>query len=173
MGFPNLNFIYSSAMFYAGKIGVALLTLVVGLWVISIVLKYTEKVLKKNLKDDTLSSFFKSLAGILLKIFLVISVISIMGVQVASFIAVLGAAGLAIGLALQGNLSNLAAGVLILFFRPFKVGEVLEFKGIVAEVKGIMVMHTIAYTEDSTKVIIPNSMLSVANLVVSQKKDAK
>ncbi|MDP4182304.1 MAG: mechanosensitive ion channel [Bacillota bacterium] len=169
MSIPNGDFIYNNVLFYGGKVITAILTLIIGLWLIGLLVKFIEKILKKSIKDVTLNSFLKSMTGILLKIILFISVISIMGVQIASFIAVLGAAGLAVGFALQGNLSNLAAGVLILFFKPFKVGEILEFKGIVAEVKEIQIMHTVAYKDDGCKVIIPNSMLSTANLVVSQK----
>lgn len=170
MALPKIDFIYSSVSFYGTKIIAALLTLIIGLWLIGLLMKSTEKILQKSIKDLTLRSFFKSFLGILLKIILFISVISIMGVQVASFVAVLGAAGLAVGFALQGNLSNLASGVLILFFKPFKVGEILELKGIAAEVKEIQIMHTVANLADGTKVVIPNSMLSGTNLVVSQKK---
>lgn len=167
---PNLDFIVNNVMYYGGKIVAAILTLIIGLWLIGLLIKSIEKILKKSIKDVTLNSFLKSIIGIFLKIVLFISVISILGIQVASFIAVLGAAGLAVGLALQGNLSNLSSGVLILFFKPFRVGEVLEFKGTVAEVKEIQIMHTVAFTDDGTKVIIPNSMLSTANLIVSQRK---
>ncbi len=165
----NLDYIINNVMFYGGKIVAAILILIIGLWLIGLLIKSVEKILKKSIKDVTLNSFLKSIIGIFLKIVLFISVISILGIQVASFIAVLGAAGLAVGLALQGNLSNLSSGVLILFFKPFRVGEVLEFKGIVAEVKEIQIMHTVASTDDGTKVIIPNSMLSAANLIVSQR----
>ncbi|HEY9061586.1 MAG TPA: mechanosensitive ion channel domain-containing protein [Pseudobacteroides sp.] len=167
---PKLDFIKNIMMIYGGKVVAAIATLIIGLWLIGLLTKSTERILKKSIKDVTLNSFLKSVIGILLKIVLFISIISIMGIQIASFIAVLGAAGLAIGFALQGNLANLASGVLILFFKPFKVGEVLEFKGVIAEVKEIQIMHTVGFTEDGTKVIIPNSMLSTANLVVSQKK---
>ncbi|KNY25203.1 mechanosensitive ion channel family protein [Pseudobacteroides cellulosolvens] len=167
---PNLNLIAINVMYYGGKVVAAIVTLIIGLWLIGLLTKSMEKILKKSINDVTLNSFLKSIIGIFLKIVLFISVISILGIQVASFIAVLGAAGLAIGLALQGNLSNLSSGVLILFFKPFRVGEVLEFKGIVAEVKEIQIMHTVGLTDDGTKIIIPNSMLSTANLVVSQRK---
>lgn len=167
---PKLDFVVNIMMIYGGRVVAAIATLIIGLWLIGLLTKSTEKIFKKSIKDVTLNSFLKSVIGILLKVILLISVISIMGIQIASFIAVLGAAGLAIGFALQGNLSNLASGVLILFFKPFKVGEVLEFKGVIAEVKEIQIMHTVGFTEDGTKVIIPNSMLSTANLVVSQKK---
>jgi len=167
---PNLDFIINSVIYYGGKVVVAILTLIIGLWLIGLLSKSMEKILKKSIKDVTLNSFLKSIIGVFLKIVLFISVISILGIQVASFIAVIGAAGLAIGLALQGNLSNLSSGVLLLFFKPFKVGEILEFKGIIAEVKEIQIMHTICYTDDGTKVIIPNSMLSTANLVVAKNR---
>lgn len=167
---PKLDFVVNIMMIYGGRVVAAIATLIIGLWLIGLLTKSIEKIFKKSIKDVTLNSFLKSVIGILLKVILLISVISIMGIQIASFIAVLGAAGLAIGFALQGNLSNLASGVLILFFKPFKVGEVLEFKGVIAEVKEIQIMHTVGFTEDGTKVIIPNSMLSTANLVVSQKK---
>lgn len=164
MLFFNLNF--NTIMLYGSRIVGALLTLIIGLWVINLSVHYIELILQKTIKDATLNSFLKSLIGIFLKIVLFISIISIMGIQVASFVAVLGAAGLAVGFALQGNLSNLASGVLILFFKPFKVGEVLDFKGNVGKVTEIQVMHTVIQTGDGTKVIIPNSMLSGGNIVV-------
>lgn len=164
-----INYITSSIGYYGGKVVFAAAVLVIGLWLIGLIVKSMDKILQKSSKDPTLNNFLKSLAGVLLKLMLVISVISLLGVQIASFIAILGAAGFAIGFALQGNLSNLASGVLILFFKPFKVGEVLEFKGVIAQVTEIQIMHTVACTDDGTKVIIPNSMLSSANLVVSQK----
>ncbi|HEX9063232.1 MAG TPA: mechanosensitive ion channel domain-containing protein [Clostridia bacterium] len=170
MSLPKFDFIYSTVSFYGTRVIAAIVTLIIGLWLIGLLMKSTEKILQRSIKDLTLRSFFKSFLGILLKIVLFISVISIMGIQTASFVAILSAAGLAVGFALQGNLSNLASGVLILFFKPFKVGEVLELKGIAAEVKEIQIMHTVAFMEDGTKVIIPNSMLSGTNLVVSQKK---
>lgn len=169
MSLPKLDFIFSSVFFYGSKVIAAILTLIIGLWLIGIFMRSIEKILQKSIKDLTLNSFFRSMTGVLLKIILLISVISIMGVQAASFVAVLGASGLAIGLALQGNLSNLASGVLILLFRPFKAGEIIEFGGIAGEVSEIQIMHTVAYMADGTKVIIPNSMLSGTNLVISNK----
>ncbi|HEX9063233.1 MAG TPA: mechanosensitive ion channel domain-containing protein [Clostridia bacterium] len=169
MPLPKLDFIFSGVFFYGTKVIAAVLTLIIGLWLIGLFMKSIEKILQKSMKDLTLNSFFRSMTGVLLKIILLISVISIMGVQAASFVAVLGASGLAVGLALQGNLSNLASGVLILLFRPFKAGEIIEFSGIAAEVSEIQIMHTVAYMADGTKVIIPNSMLSGTNLVISNK----
>lgn len=150
------------AMRYLPQLALALITLVVGLWLI----KHFVTLLEKRLSDQdpTLGRFITSLASVLLKVILLISVASMVGIATTSFIAVLGAAGLAVGLALQGSLSNFAGGVLILFFKPFKVGDVIEAQGYLGVVSRIMILYTLVDTFDKKQVIIPNGQLSNASL---------
>ncbi|WP_020407406.1 mechanosensitive ion channel family protein [Hahella ganghwensis] len=147
------------AIEYAPQLILAILTLVIGMWIINRVLMFADKSLQKKF-DPTLTKFVHSLASVLMKALLLISVASMVGIATTSFIAVLGAAGLAVGLALQGNLSNFASGVLILVFKPFKVGDVIEGAGFVGTVREIQIFTTVLMTFDNRKVIIPNSNLS-------------
>ena len=110
--------------------------------------------------DRALSSFICSLVGIVLKVLLLVSVASMIGVETTSFIAVIGAAGLAIGLALQGSLANFAGGVLIMLFRPFRAGDWIEAQGVSGSVDSIQIFHTTLKTADNKVVIVPNGSLS-------------
>jgi len=138
----------------------AILTLIIGLWVIKMIVRIMNKSMERGDIDVSLRRFLSSLVSILLKVMLVISVASMVGIQMTSFIAVLGAAGLAIGLALQGSLANFAGGVLILLFRPFKAGDVIEAQGFLGKVSEIQVFNTVLNTFDNKKIIIPNAALS-------------
>ncbi|MGB0833538.1 MAG: mechanosensitive ion channel family protein [Psychrobium sp.] len=148
------------AMLYLPKLLLAILTLIVGFWIIGKIVKGTEKVLQARKVEATLERFLSSLISVGLKVMLIISVASMVGIETTSFVAVLGAAGLAIGLALQGSLSNFAGGVLILFFKPFKVGDVVDAQGYVGVIKEIQIFNTIVTTLDNERVIIPNGVLS-------------
>lgn len=150
-------------MNYGPKLVLAIITLVVGLWIIGRLVKTANKHFTS--KDPTLGSFISSLISVLLKAVLLIAVASMVGIETTSFIAILGAAGLAVGLALQGSLSNFAGGVLILLFKPFKVGDLIEAQGFVATVKEIQIFNTILKTADNRIVIIPNGNLSNGSLV--------
>ena len=110
--------------------------------------------------DITLQGFISSLANIILKVLLIVSVASMIGIQTTSFVAAIGAAGLAIGLALQGSLANFAGGVLILLFRPFKIGDWIEAQGVSGTVDSIQIFHTVLRTGDNKTVIVPNGNLS-------------
>ncbi len=116
-------------MAYAPKLVLAIITLVVGLWVIKIMVNITRKALEKSKTDVTLIPFITSIVSWILKVLLFISVASMIGIATTSFIAVLGAAGLAIGLALQGSLANFAGGVLIIIFSPYNVGDLVDAQG--------------------------------------------
>jgi small conductance mechanosensitive channel len=115
--------------------------------------------------NASLIPFLKSLINILLKVMLVISVMSMVGIQMTSFIAVLGAAGLAVGLALQGTLQNFAGGVMILLFKPYEVGHFIEAQGFMGTVKEIQIFTTVLLTPDNRKVIIPNSPLATGSII--------
>jgi small conductance mechanosensitive channel len=152
----------SMAIAYTPKVLLALVTLVVGLWLIKKFAAITEG--KLHQRDPTLSKFVTGVVSVLLKILLLISVASMVGIATTSFIAVLGAAGLAIGLALQGSLSNFAGGVLILIFKPFRVGDAIEAQGFLGTVAEIQILYTILNTFDGRRVVIPNGDLSNSSL---------
>ena len=147
-------------MEYAPKVLLALLVLIIGLSVIKSVVKFVSKMMKKQDIDATLRPFLESLLSWTLKAMLFISAASMVGIETTSFVAVLGAAGLAVGLALQGTLSNFAGGVLILIFRPYKVGDLIEAQGHLGYVTEIQIFVTILKTLDHKAVIIPNGAIS-------------
>jgi small conductance mechanosensitive channel len=150
-------------MTYAPKVVLAIVTLIVGLWLINRFVGVLDAKLGK--KDPTLNKFLCGLIGALLKILLFISVASMVGIATTSFIAIIGAAGLAVGLALQGSLGNFAGGVLILIFKPFKVGDTIEAQGYLGSVREISILYTILDTFDNRRVVVPNGSLSNATLV--------
>lgn len=145
---------------YSGKLTLALITMLIGWWLISKLIHSVGRLLNLRQVDRALSSFICSLVGIVLKVLLLVSVASMVGVETTSFIAVIGAAGLAIGLALQGSLANFAGGVLIMFFRPFRAGDWIEAQGVSGSVDSIQIFHTTLKTADNKVVIVPNGSLS-------------
>lgn len=142
----------------------ALVLLVVGLWLIRRVVALVSAGLERGPADATLTRFFTSITSIGLKTLLFISVISTLGVATTSFVAALGAAGLAVGLALQGSLSNFAGGVLILLFRPFRIGDYIEGQGVGGTVRDIQIFHTHLTTPDNKRVVVPNGPLANNNI---------
>ncbi|KAA3610626.1 MAG: mechanosensitive ion channel family protein [Calditrichaeota bacterium] len=152
------------AMLYGPKLVLAILTLTIGLWIIKIVMRGVDKTMKHSQTDESLRRFLVSLGQIFLKAMLLISVAGMIGIEMTSFIAVLGAAGLAVGLALQGSLSNFAGGVLILLFKPYKVGDVIEAAGYTGKAHAIQVFNTVLKTPDNKTIIIPNGVLSNASI---------
>ena len=145
---------------YGGKVLLAILTLIIGLWIIRYLVRGFDQVLKKAEVEDTLAIFLEKLIGTILKVLLLISVAGMVGIETTSFIAIFGAAGLAIGLALQGSLSNFAGGVLILLFKPYRVGDFIETQGQAGVVKEIQIFNTIMHTGDRKTIIIPNGPIS-------------
>jgi len=145
---------------YGSKVLLALITLLIGWWLINTLTARVGALLRRRQVDPTLHGFIGSLAGIVFKVLLLVSVASMIGVETTSFIAVIGAAGLAIGLALQGSLANFAGGVLILLFRPFRVGEWIEAQGVSGTVHSIQIFHTVLKTGDNKTVVVPNGSLS-------------
>lgn len=146
------------------KIVTAILTLIIGLWVIGIIVRSLGKLMNKRNVDPSLAPFLKSLLGAILKIMLFISVIGMVGIEATSFVAVLGAMGLAIGLALQGTLQNFAGGVIILLLKPFKVGDVIDAAGYLGSVHSIQIFNTHLKTPDNKTIIIPNGGLANSSL---------
>jgi small conductance mechanosensitive channel len=147
------------AMSYFPKVLLAIVTLVIGAWLIKRVAKAIRKLFEMRKLDASLIPFLTSIISVTLYIMLFISVATMVGIATTSFIAVLGAAGLAVGLALQGSLSNFAGGVLILIFKPFKVSDVIEAQGVIAQVTEIQIFHTILRTYDNKTIILPNGSL--------------
>jgi len=150
---------------YAPKLATAIIVLIIGLWVISILNKLFRRLLDKRDIDPTLKPFIQTLISATLKVLLAISVIGMLGVQMTSFIALLGAIGLAIGMALSGTLQNFAGGVMILLFKPFKVGDYIEAQGHDGIVNEIQIFNTILLSLDNKKIIIPNGGLSTGSMV--------
>ena len=138
----------------------AILILLIGLWSISIITKTFKRIMIKRNIEITLSNFIGNLLFWALRILLFITVIAKLGVETSSFVAVLGAAGLAVGLALQGSLSNFAGGILIILFKPFKVFDVIEVQGEIGTVQEIQIFNTRLLTPNNQAVYIPNGILS-------------
>ncbi len=155
-----------------GVVG-AIVVLVLGFWIIGTVTRGIGAAFSKSGMEATLQRFLMSLIGIGLKGLLLISVAGMIGIETTSFIAVLGAAGLAVGLALQGSLSNFAGGVLILIFRPYKVGDFIDAGGHAGTVKGIEIFNTIMNTPDNKKIIIPNAAISNGSITNFSAMDTR
>ena len=155
----------------AGKsIVVAVVTYFVGKALISLVNRMLSGMMERRNVDPAIQSFTKSLANILLMILLVISVVSALGVNTTSFAALLASGGVAVGMALSGNLQNLAGGIVILLFRPFKVGDYIEAQGTGGTVGEIQIFHTILTTPDNKKIYLPNGALSSGNITNYSKE---
>jgi small conductance mechanosensitive channel len=151
----------------------AIAVLIIGLWVIKIITRNFVKVLKRSKIDETLHPFFRSMANVLMKVLLILSVLSIAGIEVTSFIAILGAAGLAIGMALSGTLQNFAGGVMILIFKPFEKGHFIEAQGHMGTVKEIQIFITILTTPDNKRIILPNGPLANGSLTNFSVEDTR
>lgn len=149
---------------YGPSVVLALVTLVIGLWIIGVITRGIGKAMDKRNVDPSLAPFLKSLLGTILKVMLFISVIGMVGVEATSFVAILGAAGLAVGLALQGTLQNFAGGVMILLFKPFKVGDVIDAAGYIGSVNAIQIFNTFLKTPDNKTIIIPNGTLANSSM---------
>ena len=150
---------------YGLKIIAALFILVLGRFAAKLVKSIIKRVMTKSRVEETLISFIGNLAYIAFLTFVILAALGQLGIQTTSFIAVLGAAGLAIGLALQGSLSNFAAGFLMIIFRPFKVGDRIEGAGVDGVVEEIQIFTTILKTPDNKTIIIPNSKLTEGNII--------
>ncbi len=142
----------------------AIIVLIIGLWIVGRMVRLSDRVMEKRALDPSLRPFLRSMLDILLKVVLVITVAGMLGIETTSFVAVLGAAGLAVGLALQGTLQNFAGGVLILIFKPYRVDDLIEAQGHLGVVKEIQIFVTILLTPDNKTVIIPNGAISNGNI---------
>jgi small conductance mechanosensitive channel len=149
---------------YGPKLVGAIVILILGLWIIKGLTKGFVRLLDKSKTDESLKPFLRGLVSILLKVLLVISVLAMIGIEMTSFIAILGAAGLAVGLALSGTLQNFAGGVMVLIFKPFRKGDFVEAQGYSGTVSEIQIFNTILKTPDNKTVILPNGGLSTSSI---------
>lgn len=158
---------------YGLKFVGGLLVLIIGWMVSKRLVKVFDKVLALRDIDATLRPFLRTLVGALLKVAVVISAMSVMGIEMTSFVAILGAAGLAVGMALSGTLQNFAGGVVILILRPFKKGDFIEAQGYTGSVHEIQIFHTILKTPDNKTVILPNGPVSTGSLINYTDEDTR
>ncbi len=157
--------IYGVIVTYGPKLIGAIITLIIGWWIVKVIQGALRKTFEKKQIEASLRGFLNSIIGILLKILLLVTVAGMMGVEMTSFIAILGAAGLAVGMALSGTLQNFAGGVMILLFKPFRVGDFIQAQGHMGSVNEIQIFNTILKTPDNKTIIIPNGGLSTSSMV--------
>jgi small conductance mechanosensitive channel len=160
----NADFFWDIFVTYGSRISLAVVTLVVGLWLTGWIARRMDDHMKRLEVEVTLRRFLKSVTSLVLKVLVLITVASMLGVATTSFIAVLGAAGLAIGLALRDSLSNFAGGVLMIVFKPYKVGDFVEMQGQSGTVQAIQILNTVLLTADNKTVFIPNGPIINGNV---------
>jgi small conductance mechanosensitive channel len=153
------------AIEYAPKLLGGVIVLIVGLWVTKLITKGVGKSLEKSNIDQSLVPFLRSLTNIILKALVGITVMGMIGIEMTSFVAIIGAAGLAVGMALSGTLQNFAGGVIILVLKPFKIGDFIEAQNFTGTVKEISIFSTLLNTPDKKLVIIPNGPLSTGAII--------
>ncbi len=151
----------------------AVVILIIGFWLVGKLSRFLYKLMEKREVDASLRSFLRSFLSIALKILVLISILGMVGVPMTSFIAILGAAGLAVGLALSGTLQNFAGGVLILILKPFKVGQFIEAQGFMGTVLEIQIFNTILKTPDNLMIVIPNGGLATGSLINYSENDTR
>ena len=149
---------------YGASLLFAAAVIIIGLWVVKKIHKMVARLFEKKDYDPSLESFLLSAITITLRILVIITALSQLGIEMTSFVALLGAVGLAIGMAFSGTLSNLAGGVMILFFKPYKIGDFIEAQGEKGTVKELQIFNTILITLDNKTVIIPNGPIANGNL---------
>ncbi len=150
---------------YGAQVVLAIVTLIIGFWIIGKIIRGLKKHFNSKHIDDTLQPFLVGMLGYSLKVMLVISVMTMVGIKMTSFIAVLGAAGLAVGMALSGTLQNFAGGVMLLLLKPFKIGDFIEAQGYMGVVEEIQIFSTKIKSVDNKVIYIPNGGLSTSSLV--------
>ncbi|MCR5533821.1 MAG: mechanosensitive ion channel [Bacteroidaceae bacterium] len=158
----------------AGKsILLAIVIYIAGRFIINLINRLVRQMLERKNVDATIQSFLKSFVSILLNVLLIITVVSALGINTTSFAALLASFGVAAGMALSGNLQNLAGGLIILLFKPFKVGDVIEAQGVLGSVKEIQIIHTILQTPDNKEIFLPNGSLSSGSITNYSKMDTR
>ncbi len=149
----------------AMRIGIALVILVIGFWVAKLMARAMTRILERRGSDHSLVTFMRSLTSIVVKTLVVVTAFTQLGVEMTSFVAILGAAGLAIGMAFSGTLSNFAGGVMILLFKPFKTGDFVDIQGEQGVVKEVLIFNTILTTTDNTVIILANGAVANGTIV--------
>jgi small conductance mechanosensitive channel len=171
--YSNPQFWIDKSIEWGTKILLAVAILVIGMMIVKRISKITNKVLRKRKFDESLTTFLSSMVSISLKILVVVTALGQLGVEMTSFIALIGAAGLAIGMAFSGTLGNFAGGVMILIFKPYSVGDYISAQGEEGFVKEIQIFNTIILTLDNKTVIIPNGAMangSMINFTMQEKR---
>jgi small conductance mechanosensitive channel len=153
----GLNFVYAIIIFIVGK------------WLAKFVSKLSAVAMARAKMNETLASFLRNVVYYGLLIFVCIAALNKIGIETTSFVALIGAAGLAIGLALQGSLANFAAGVMLILFQPFKVGDIVEAGGASGIVKEIQIFSTIMETMDNKKIIVPNAKITSDKIIIHKE----
>jgi small conductance mechanosensitive channel len=164
------NEAYDWVIRYGPRFVIGLMVLFVGLWLIKLILNRSHRGMHRKEVDPTLKSFLASLLGVVLRVLLILGVMQIMGIQMTLFTALVGAFGVAVGLALSGTLQNFASGILIMLLKPFVVGDNIVTQGIEGTVMSIQIFYTLVTTYDNRSVILPNSMLS-NNMIINISRE--
>ncbi len=154
----NLSVLIDTVLAWAPKLVAAILTLMIGFWIVGMIGKAIGKSMEKSGLDKDLVPFIKSLVSVLLKVMVVITAAGVVGIEVTAFAALIAGAGLAIGAAMSGTLSHFAAGVMVLIFKPYRVGDLVDIQGTVGTVSEIQVFNTVINSLDNKKVIMPNGI---------------
>ena len=161
----NPDKIFELVLAYLPKLALAIVTLIAGLWLIRMFIKGIEKLMRAKDVEESLQPFLKSVVSIVLKILLLISVMGMIGIEMTSFIALLGAVGLSFGMALSGALQHFAGGVLIMIYKPFKKGDFIEALGQKGSVKEIRIFNTVINSVDNKIIYMPNGPLSTGTII--------
>ena len=162
----NLDQLSGMIMEYAPRVIGAILTLVIGFWVVGWITRLVRRAMNRRHVDPTVQPFLASLVNVGLKVLILLSVASMFGIETTSFIAIFSALAFAVGLALQGSLGHFASGVLLLVFRPYKVGDLVDLGGKVGTVEEIQVFNTVLRTLDNKRIIIPNGVVT-SNIITN------
>lgn len=168
----NLSALWNTVLAWSPKIVGGILVLMIGFWIVSMISRAISKSMKKSGMDADLVPFLTSLVSVLLKIMVVITAAGVVGIEITAFAALIAGAGLAIGAAMSGTLSHFAAGVMILIFKPYRVGDLVDIQGTVGHVTEIQVFNTVINTLDNKKVIMPNGIATsgiMTNLTANGK----
>lgn len=168
----NLSTLWDTVLAWSPKLVGAILVLILGFWIVGLIAKMIGRSLERSGIDADLIPFLKSLVSVLLKVMVVITAAGVVGIEVTAFAALIAGAGLAIGAAMSGTLSHFAAGVMVLIFKPYRVGDLVDIQGTVGHVQEIQVFNTVIKSLDNKKVIMPNGIATsgiMTNLTANGK----
>ncbi len=170
---PLVNWLSVHGIDWAIKLAVAIAIFVVGRWIVGLITGLITRALNKAKVDPTLTGFLTKITHVFLMVAVVLGVLDSLGIKTTGLVAILGAAGLAVGLALQGSLSNFAAGVMIIIFRPFKVGDFIDAGGVKGIVEGISIFNTNMRTPQNQVVIVPNGQVGGGTITNFSVKETR